>query len=71
MQIIQAVSGSQILILQLLFSALSFQLTACVTVPCLWFLHPMSLFKYFKTMGISASLPDPKGQRIVIVAYIM
>ena len=28
--------------------ALSFQLTACVTVSCLWFLYPMSLFKYFK-----------------------
>ena len=66
MQIMQAVSGLQILILQLIFSALSisFQLTARVTVPCLWFLHPMSLLKYFKTSG--PSLPDLKDQRIVI-----
>ena len=49
----RAVLGFQILILQLVFSALllqlstlSFQLTAHVTVPCLWFIHPVSLFKY-------------------------
>ena len=51
--------------------ALSFQLTAHVRVPCLWFLYPMLLFKYFKRVDIFASLPDPKGQRIMVVVCIM
>ena len=51
--------------------ALSFQLTARVTILFLWFLYPTSLFKYFKRMDISALLPDPKGQRIGIVVCIM
>ena len=67
----QAVLGLQILILQLVFTALSFQLTSRVTIPCLWFLHPMSLFKYFKMVDISASLPDLKGKRIVIEIIIV
>ena len=63
----RAVACSQILILQLLlhfcFSSLH------VSVSCLWFLYPMSLFKYFKRVGIFAWPPDPKGQRIVVVVY--
>ena len=66
----RAVTGSQILILQLAVFAFSFQLTACVTVPCLWFPYPMSLFKYYKRVEISDSLPDPKGQRIIMVVCI-
>ena len=49
--------------------ALLFQLTACVTVNSVLVisLSYMSLFKCFKTVGISALLLDPKGQRIVVV----
>ena len=65
----QAVMGSQILILQLATLALSFQLTARLTVD--FSILRMSLFKYFKRVDISALLPDPKGQRIVVVVYIM
>ena len=50
--------------------ALSFRLTVCVTVMCLWFLYPMSLFKYFKRVDISAFLPNPKGQRTMVVACV-
>ena len=53
--------------------ALSFQLTACVTVLCLRFLYPTYVClcsNIYKGVDISASLPDPKGQRIVVVVYI-
>ena len=50
--------------------ALLFQLTASVTVLCLLFLYPISLYKYFKRVDISALLPD-KGQRIMVVVCIM
>ena len=45
-----AVTGLHTLIPWLAMLAFSFQLTARVTVPdsYLWFLYPMSLFKYFK-----------------------
>ena len=39
--IMRAVTGSKILILQLGTLVFSFQLTARVTVPCLWFLYPI------------------------------
>ena len=58
-----------VLILQLL---LHFHFKSLhVSIPYLWLLYPMSLFKYFKRMDISALLPDPKGQRIMVVMCIM
>ena len=56
--------------LALLFQLNLFQLTAHVTVLCLWFLYPMSLFSNTSKGRHSASLPDPKGQRIATVVWI-
>ena len=64
----RAVVGLQILILQLATLALSFQLTARVTVPCLLFLI-LCLCSNTSRVDMSASLPDPKDQRIVAVVY--
>ena len=67
MRIMQVVLGSQILFLQLVFSALTSVSAHCMChSSVLVVFHSMSLFKYFKIVDIISSLPDPKGQRIVI-----
>ena len=63
----QAVMGLQVLILQLLLHFCLKKAHCTCHSSVLVIFYPMSLFKYFKRMDISALLPNPNGQRIMIV----